>query len=256
MKTPLLLLGAALLLYLGALGWLYFAQRKLLFHPTRERQARVGFYLSTPGGKVRVEVRNPGKDRALIYLPGNSEHWWEDSDDLARMLPEHTIYFPHYPGYGASEGSPSQAALFEMALRLYDHIAPEHRTIDLLGRSLGSGVALYLASRRPVHRLVLITPYDSIAALGAERYPIFPVRAIIRDPFESIRYAADLTLPTLILLAEEDSVIPPVHSRRLIDAFRRIHPRVVTLPGTDHGSIVDSPDYPALLRSFLENRRN
>ena len=68
----------ALLLYLGALGWIYFAQRQLLFHPTHERQAREGFYLRTPGGKVRVEVRNPGKEQALIYLPGNSEHWWED----------------------------------------------------------------------------------------------------------------------------------------------------------------------------------
>jgi len=245
---PLILL----LLYLLSLGYLYLFQRKLLFHPTHEKKAKEGFYLQTPKGRIRIEVRNPGKAKALIYLPGNSEHWWESPDDLARLLPEHTIYFPHYPGYGASEGSPSQEALFQTAIRLYDRIAPEHGSIDLTGRSLGSGVALYLASRRPVRRLVLITPYESIAALGAERYPIFPVRLIVKDPFESLSYAPDINAPTLILLAQNDSVIPHAHSRKLIESFRRIRPEVHTFPETDHTNIIDSPEYPKILRNFLE----
>ena len=236
----------------GRIGLSLFFQRHILFHPSRERKAKEGFFLQTPAGRIRVEVRNPGKENALIYLPGNSEHWWEDPDDLARLLPEHTIYFPHYPGYGASEGAPSQQTLFDSADRLYDHIAPRHCRIDLVGRSLGSGVALHLAAHRPIRRLVLITPYDSIAALGAERYPLFPVRAIIRDPFDVFPLAKDVNVPTLILLAEHDSVIPHTHSRRLIRHFQKITPQVLTLPGTDHGNIVEAPEYPKILRSFLE----
>jgi pimeloyl-ACP methyl ester carboxylesterase len=245
---------ALLLLYLLALGYLYLFQRKILFHPTHERQAKEGFYLEIPEGKVRVERRNPGRGKALIYFPGNSEHWWEDPDDLARLLPEHTIYFPHYPGYGASGGNPSQDAFFAMAETLYDRIAPEHRAVDLIGRSLGSGVALHLAARRPVRRIVLITSYDSIASLGAERYPLFPVRTIVKDPFESTRYASELTAPVLILLAEEDRVIPRTHSQNLIRFFRKTEPKVITLPRTDHGDIIESPEYPKLLRDFLEKK--
>jgi len=245
-------LFALLLLYLLTLGALYLFQRKILFHPTHERRPREGFFLESPEGKVRIEVRNSGKAKALIYFPGNSEHWWEDPDDLARLLPEHTIYFPHYPGYGASEGSPSQEAFFAMAERLYDRIAPRHKSVDLAGRSLGSGVALYLAVRRPVRRIVLITPYDSIASLGAERYPFFPVRSIVKDPFESIRYAPDIDVPVLILLAENDRVIPLAHTQNLIRHFQRTEPRTILLPGTDHGNIIEHPDYPTALRRFLE----
>lgn len=238
--------------YLLVLAYLYFFQRTLLFHPTHESRALEGFYLETPVGRIRIEIRNPGREKALIYFPGNSEHWWEDPDDLAKLLPEHTIYFPHYPGYGASDGKPSQKAFYTMAAALYDRIAPRHGAIDLIGRSLGTGVALYLASLRPVRRLVLITPYDSIASLGAERYRIFPVRAFIKDPFESLPYAPKITVPVLVLLAEHDRVIPHGHSRRLLNAMSRTRSEVHTLPGTRHGDIIESPLYPKLLRRFLE----
>jgi len=243
-----------LLIYLLFLGYLYLFQRTILFHPTHERQSEKGFYLEFPDGKIWIEVRNPGRENALIYFPGNSEHWWEDPDDLGRLLPDHTIYFPHYPGYGASEGIPSQDAFYSMADALYDRITPEHRAVDLVGRSLGSGIALRLAAYRPIRRLVLITPYDSIASLGAERYPFFPIHGIVKDPFESTRYASEVTAPTLIILAEDDRVIPHIHSRNLIRFFQKTEPKVIILPGTDHGNIIDSPEYPKLLRDFLEKK--
>jgi pimeloyl-ACP methyl ester carboxylesterase len=246
------ILGSLLLLWFAALLWLYLTQRQILFHPTGEHRAQEGFVLETPDGGIRVEVRNPGREKALLYFPGNSEHWWEDPDDLARLLPDHTIYFPHYPGYGASEGSPSQEAFFRMAEALYSRVAPRHKSVDLLGRSLGSGVALHLAARRPVGKVVLVTPYDSIAALGAERYPIFPVRAIAKDPFESILDAPNVDAPVLIILAENDRVIPLSHSQNLLRHFRRTEPRTIILPGTDHGNIIEHPDYATALRNFLE----
>ncbi|WP_456391524.1 alpha/beta hydrolase [Nitratifractor sp.] len=240
--------------YLLILAYLYFFQRTLLFHPTHESKAQEGFYLETPIGRIRIEVRNPGRERALIYFPGNSEHWWEDPDDLSQLLPGHTIYFPHYPGYGASEGSPSQEAFYLMAEALYDRIVPRHGAIDLVGRSLGSGVALHLATRRPVRRLVLITPYDSIASLGAERYGIFPVRAIIKDPFDALADAPKIRIPVLVLLAESDSVIPHAHSRRLLRAMDHAEVKVHEIPGSDHGDIVDSPRFKTRVREFLEAR--
>ena len=241
-----------LLLYLGALAWLYLSQRSILFHPTGETPARHGFFLDMNGERIRVEVRNEGCVKGLIYFPGNSEHYWEDPDILAAMLPEHTLYFPHYPGYGRSEGSPSQTAFFNLALRLYDTVAPRHRQVDVIGRSLGSGVAVYLAAHRPVGRLVLITPYDSITALGQRRYPIFPVRLIIKDPFESLRYAPEVKAPTLILLAEHDRVIPHRNSRHLIDNLRQSSVTVRILPGSDHTDILDHPDFAKVLEKFLE----
>ncbi|ADV46479.1 alpha/beta hydrolase [Nitratifractor salsuginis] len=253
MRAAGLLALFLLALYLGGMLWLYLFQRRILFHPTRETRPQKGFFLRLPGGKVWVEVRHSGREKALLYFPGNSEHWWDDPDTIAAHLPDLTLYFLHYPGYGASEGAPSQETIYQAALALYDHIASRHSLVDVVGRSLGSGVALHLAANRPIHRLVLITPYDSIAALGQRRYPLFPVRWLSKDPFEAIREAPDVYAPTLILLAEHDSIIPPKHSRRLIRALRGAKVFVETLPGTTHGDIVDSPRFWPLLRDFLSD---
>jgi pimeloyl-ACP methyl ester carboxylesterase len=245
----LLLLG----LYLAGMLWLYLIQRTLLFHPTRETRPQEGFSLHLPEGKVWVEVRHPDRQKALLYLPGNSEHWWEDPDTIAAHLPEHTLYFLHYPGYGASEGSPSQEALYRAALALYDHIAARHGAVDVVGRSLGSGVAIHLAAQRPIHRLVLVTPYDSIASLGQERYPLYPIRWLSRDPFEAIREAPRVHAPVLAILAENDSVIPAEHSHRLIETLKQAEVTARTLPGTTHGEILDSPRFWRSLQDFLDN---
>jgi pimeloyl-ACP methyl ester carboxylesterase len=239
-------------LYLAGMLWLWLFQRKILFHPTHEKRPHEGFYLDLPVGKVWVEVRHPGRKKALLYFPGNSEHWWENPDTLSRMLPAHTLYFLHYPGYGASEGSPSQEALCQAALALYDAVDSRHEAVDVIGRSLGSGVALHVAAQRPVHRLVLITPYDSIAALGQERYPLYPIRWLSKDPFDAVREAPRLQAPVLVLLAEDDRVISPRHSRRLIHALNKTKKRIETLPDTTHTDIIDSPQFGRILHEFLE----
>ncbi|WP_457606220.1 alpha/beta hydrolase [Nitratifractor sp.] len=254
MKWIFRLLLITLLLYLLALLYLYLMQRKILFHPSHTAPAREGFFLGEGEEKIWIEIRNPGKKNALIYFPGNSERYWESPDDLAAHFPDRTLYFPHYRGYGASAGSPSQEAFFSDALRLYDRIRQHHDSILLIGRSLGSGVAVRLASQRPVKALILITPYDSITRLGQKRYPLFPVRRIIKDPFESWRYAAEIHTPTLLILAENDQVIPHENSHALAHAFPE-PPSLVTLPGTDHGNIVDHPDYYPTIEGFLRRRR-
>ena len=91
-----------------------------------------------------------------------------------------------------------------------------HSQITVIGRSLGSGIATYLASQRPVSRLLLITPYDSIANVAAGRLPMFPVHWLLLDKYESWRYAPQITAPTRILAAEHDDVIPRLHTDALL----------------------------------------
>lgn len=241
----------ALVFYLGALLYLYLQQRKILFHPTHITSPGKGFYLGSGDDRIWVEVVNPNAPKALIYFPGNSESYWESPEELAKNFSGYTVYFPHYRGYGASSGTPSQAAFFTDALRLYDTIRDRHSSIVVLGRSLGSGVAIWLASKRPLTALILTTPYDSIRRLGQENYPLFPVSLIIKDPFESWRYAAEIEVPTLILLAENDQVIPRRHSEALITSFRKVQPIVKTLPKTDHGHIIEEKDYYPIIQKFL-----
>ncbi|WP_456430922.1 alpha/beta hydrolase [Nitratifractor sp.] len=251
MRIPVFLILVFALLYGGMLGYLYLFQRRILFRPSRRTPPKEGFDLDTPEGILHVEVRNPGHEAALVYFPGNTESYWEDPDTLAKAFANRTIYFLHYPGYGASGGSPSMEALYRGALRLYDAIASRHRRIDLVGRSLGSAVAVYLASRRPVSRLVLITPFSSILSLARRRYPCMPVRLLLKDPFPSLGYAGRVHAPVLILLAERDRTVPHAESFRLARAFPGTV-RIVTIPGSDHTTIVEIPQSYETIWNFLE----
>src|SRR4029453_11306181 len=96
-------------------------------------------------------------------------------------------------------------------------VAPEH--IVVMGRSLGSGVAAMLAGARPVRAAILITPFDSLAAVAAGHYPLLPVRLLLRHPFPSTDWAKRSKAPVLILAAERDTVVPAAHAQKLLQAW-------------------------------------
>jgi len=190
----------------------------------------------------------PGSD-ALIYFGGNAEDVSLEMPGFSIAFPNHAIYLLHYPGYGGSSGSPSEQAILLDALALFDRAHSDHQNITVIGRSLGSGVAIRLASLRPVARLVLVTPYDSLQDIAAQNYPYVPVRWILRDKFESWRYAPDVVAPTRIIVAEEDEVIPRASTDLLHTRFKNGIVSYVVVPGVGHNTISDSSDYWSLLKN-------
>ncbi len=143
--------------------------------------------------------------------------------------------------YGGSTGKPSEAALTADALALFDRVHADHPHIVVIGRSLGSGIAIHLASVRPAERLVLVSPYDSLLDLAADQFPFFPVRWLLIDKFESWRYAADVTAPTLLIAAEQDEVIPRASTEALYRRFRSSLATLQVVRTADHNSISESP---------------
>jgi pimeloyl-ACP methyl ester carboxylesterase len=165
-------------------------------------------------------------------------------------FPESAIYLLHYRGYGGSSGKPSEGALFADALTLFDEVHSKHPQIDVVGRSLGSGIAVYLASLRPVSRLVLVTPYDSLQELAALQFPYLPVRWLLLDKFESWRFAPQVTAPTLIITAESDEVIPRASSELLRSRFKSGVASFKTVAGAGHNTISENADYMELLQGL------
>ena len=168
--------------------------------------------------------------------------------DFADAFPDRTIYLLHYPGYGGSPGTPSEQTIITEAFALYDQVRTQHQDIVVIGRSLGSGVAVHLASVRPVTRLVLVTPYDSLEQIAARHYPYFPIRWLLRDKFESWKYAPRVTAPTRIVVAGNDKVIPRASSDLLRTRFKDGIASYVVIPNVGHGTISDSPQYLPLLK--------
>ena len=250
------LLGVAalpVLAYGGICALLFFKQRELIYYPGETQIAvqETDFSLVHDGVTLRGWRLNPGKPRAVIYFGGNAERLEMSRAEFSGLFPDRTVYLVSYRGYGASEGKPGQAALFGDALALYDEVSEQHpAAIAVVGRSLGSGVASYVASRRPVERLALVTPFDSLAAVAQSHYPMFPVRWFVRDSYDSARHLARYRGPLLVLRAGRDEVIPPANTDKLLASLAS-RPQVIDFPQAGHNDISDDPRYAAALRDFL-----
>lgn len=232
------IISIAACVYAGLCLFFCLFQRSFIYMPmqaTAEHAAAVAF--EVPGATLRVSCRPLEGEKALIYFGGNAEDVAFTLPELAAAFPDRAIYCPHYRGYCGSTGRPAEAAMRRDARALFDMVESRHTDVMAVGRSLGSSLAIQLAAEAPVSRLVLIAPFESILTIARRTAPFLPMRLLLRDTWESWRYASGVTCPTLILAASHDEIVPMGDTRRLLGAFR---PGVATLrviDGTDHNSV-------------------
>jgi pimeloyl-ACP methyl ester carboxylesterase len=231
--------------YLVLCAALFFFQRSLIYfpQPNAVTSADSQLTLSMPDAQVSVITRERVGPRALIYFGGNAEDVSRNLPEFAEAFPEYAVYLLNYRGFGGSSGSPSEAAIAEDALALFDQVYASHPQVSLIGRSLGSGVAVRLASQRPVQQLILVTPYNSLEEIATRQYPWVPVQWLLKDRFESGKYAAHIRVPTLLLAASDDEVIPRASTQRLLENFPQGVALLRVVPDSGHNSISDRAQY-------------
>ncbi len=209
------------------------------------------FIDAADGTRLHAWYLKSGPD-LVLYFGGNAEDVSWMLDAAAAEAPNTSWLLTDYRGYGASGGSPSQAALISDAVLWHDH-AVNHlhpKQVFAFGRSLGGGVAVPLAAERRLAGVILATPFDSLAAVAQHYYPYLPVKWMLRHRFDSIALAPRLQVRMLCLIAERDEVIPPVHAERLYDAWRGPKRKLV-LAGAQHNDTDSDPAFWRAIRSFL-----
>lgn len=240
-------LGA--LLYMGLCAFLFLFQRSLIYLPyPPSGHHRETLTVPVNGAEIVVTVLQGETQEAVLYFGGNAEDVSFSLPTFETAFPGHALYMPHYRGYGDSTGKPSEAALFADALALFDMVHDKHPRVVVVGRSLGSAVAVHVAGQRPVERLVLVTPFDSILGLAQKLYPFFPVSWLLLDRFESGKFAPGVTAPTLLIVAEEDEIVPRKSAEELLGRFAPGVAEMKIIAGTGHNTISKSPDYIPLLQ--------
>lgn len=242
------LAATPLAIYVGLCLLLYFTQRSMIYLPPRG-DARAGAIetLAVPGARLAVSVLPREGPRAAIYFGGNAEAVAWTLPELDRAFPERALFALHYRGYGRSTGAPSEEVLYADALALFDRVHAAHPNVVVVGRSLGAAIATHVASRRPTSRLVLVTPFDSLANVGAHHYPIFPVRWLLLDRYDAWRDAPKVTAPTRLIVAGSDEIVPRRLAEALLDHFRPGVASLAIVPGATHNTISERPDYLPLL---------
>jgi uncharacterized protein len=238
---------------LGVLLLAYLLQDRLIFHPQRSGASPAGaqsVFIQAHDGTRLHAWHVPGSP-LVLYFGGNAEEVSWMAREVRRQAPGTGWLLVDYRGYGASEGSPSEKSLVKDGLSWYDHAARSSKSIYLFGRSLGSGVAVQLATQRSVDGVILVAPFDSLVEVGRHHYPILPVGWMLRHRFDSLGAAPAVKAPLLCLVAGRDEIIPAAGSRRLYEAWGG-KKRWLELVGAGHNSTDGAPQFWSAIRGFLD----
>lgn len=170
-----------------------------------------------------------------------------------------SVMAPEYRGFGGLDGLPTEATLAADARAAYDYLRtvrkiPASRLV-IYGWSLGSAVAVTLASEVDAAGLILEGAPASIGNLEEQQYPFFPIRLLMRNPFDSIRRIDRVRAPILFLHSPEDAVIPISEARHLFDAARGDKTFVEVRGGHVNASTVDTEHFYGAIRTFLAAHR-
>jgi len=161
------------------------------------------------------------------------------------------VYQAEYRGYGGNPGTPSEAGLYEDARAAMDFLERRGARVVLHGYSLGSGVAVQIATERRVEAMILEAPFASVVEVAARLLPVVPVRRLVRDRFESVAKIGGVRVPLLIYYGTADRVIPIDQFGRLFEAANEPK-RLLAFPGADHVDAWPSGGRAATL-AFLES---
>jgi uncharacterized protein len=224
-----LLVIAIIALCIPATAW--FAQEGMIFFPQPivssahlPAHARSLSVIAADGTILRGWIAQGSASPAptVIYFGGNAEEVsWTLAD--SRWPREWTIVALNYRGYGKSEGKPRERELNSDGLAIYDAVAAregsDRNRIVTFGRSLGTAIATHVAAARPVAGVVLVSPFDSLVAVGSHHYPWLPVSLLLRHRFEAGADALRCRMPLLAIVGDADTIIPVERSRALFEAW-------------------------------------
>jgi len=245
------LLAIGVCVYAGLCLVFLLFQRSFIYMPTPETPAHAAaLSLDVPGARLRISTQPLAGPKALVYFGGNAEDVAYTLPELAAAFPDRALYLLHYRGYSGSTGRPAEAALRSDARAVFRFAHERHPDVMVVGRSLGSSLAIQLASEEPISRLVLIAPFESILSIAKRVAPFLPMGLLLRDKYESWRYAPQVTCPTLILAASHDELVPMHDTQKLFDAFQPGVATMRVIDGADHNSVSDAAEFWEALASF------
>ncbi len=253
-RAAKLFLGTVVGFYLIICVTMAVAQRSLIYYPHVYGPARVDQMAKGAGlerwtdtageniGFKRMSPAQPAEGSILITYGNGSTatgcaHFADDIQSVAPM----DVYILEYPGYEDRPGPPTEKRIFAAAADALQTI-PTNKPVYLIGESLGSGVASYLAGTftNRIAGIVLISPFTSVAAVGQSRYPFLPVSLLLVDKFPSQKYLRNYHGKVGITVDGRDRVVPERFGLRLYNSYAGPK-KLWSFPNNTHCQIAEPP---------------
>lgn len=244
---------------------LYYFQDKLIFHP-EVLEADHKFNFPFPHKEINLPyttssniniVQFPPADTlvkgVVLYFHGNGQNISRYASHAPLFTKNnYAVWMIDYPGYGKSTGELSEKMLYEWALIFYKlaraSFPPEK--IIIYGRSLGTGIAAELATKRDCKALILEAPYYSLPSLAGAKTLIYPVNSMVKYKFPTHEYLPQIIAPVIILHGTDDSLIPISQGKKLAKLMKE-KDRFIPVEGAGHNNLVHFEQYTNALDSLL-----
>lgn len=237
--------------YIGVMVVLYFAQRSMLFHPDPQVPDPAAYGLPSMSAE-RIETADgmrplvwwakpatPSRP-VIVYFHGNAGSIGDRAGHAAAFMQAgYGVLLAGYRYNAGAGGEPSEEGLLDdgrAAVRFALSQGVEPGRIVLYGESLGTGIAVALATEFAVGGVILEMAYTSVGDIAQATYPMFPARYLVRDQFNSLARIGRVRAPILILHGESDPLIPASLARTLYEAApepKEAH----FIPGGNHGNL-------------------
>ena len=242
--------------YAALTSIMYLIQEKILFQPSREEYgdpSNLGLSyedvrLSTDDGETLHGWWIPSEQArgTILFFHGNAGNITTRLQTISTLHELRlNVFIFDYRGYGQSTGRPTEKGLYRDAEAAWQHLIRQHQIpagkIILYGRSLGAGVATWLAERMPEGAIILESAFTSVSDVGSFHYPYLPVRLLTKADFDSLARIGNCRSPVLVLHSRDDEIIPFSHGEKLFSAAKEPK-RFTELTGGHEESFVVSHD--------------
>lgn len=244
---------------------LYFLQERIIFFPSvleqdYEYQFNHNFeelYLNTDDGAtlnaIHFEVENP--KGVILYFHGNAgdlSRWGTVAEFFVEK--QYDVLVMDYRTYGKSTGKLSEAAFYSDAQLFYNFLRKQYNENDitLYGRSLGTGIAAYIASKNNPKQLVLETPYYSILDVGKSRFPILPVEKLLKYTFPTYKFIKYVSCPITIFHGTNDGVVPYSSAEKLVEVSPKAQTTFITIESGNHNDLKTFKLYNSQIEKLLK----
>ncbi|HWA26437.1 MAG TPA: hypothetical protein VG734_12325 [Lacunisphaera sp.] len=214
---PVLVLALLVALVLGIAGC-GSVQRKLLYFPSHQTTSNCLTEWKSGDRLIGFARLVPRPRNVWLLVHGNAGQAADRSYALPSFSADDSVYILEYPGYGRREGSPSLTSINFAAKEAYDLLRAQFPStpVCIAGESIGTGPACWLTTQgRPPDKLVLIVPFDILAAVAKGHYPFLPVSLLLHDNWNNVEALKGYVGPLEIFAADHDGVIPGKHAQAL-----------------------------------------
>lgn len=243
---------------------LYFFQEKILFLPTTLEQD-YQYNFDYPFEELFLKTEDDASINALHFKTENSKgvilYFHGNAGDLSRWgkITEHfveknyDVLIIDYRTYGKSTGKLSEQAFYNDAQYCYDYLLRHYseNKITVYGRSLGTGIASYLASKNRPQQLILETPYYSILDVAEHRFPMFPVKQLLKYHFPTHQYLPKTDCAITIIHGTDDGIVPYSSGKKLLE-IGLDNLNFITVDGGDHNNLIEFEAYHNTIETILK----